>query len=126
MSFSFKVTKDDIAKSQKCPPGMHIAELTLVGEEYLKDNGNTVQECEFTTTSGHNMRYWFNAKMVSSIIEFVCAADKVEPAALEDKDINLKEYVGKKVCISVSHGKDKNNKIQAQIDNFFSADKVPF
>lgn len=124
---AFKPTADDLKRSQKCPAGMHIATLTEVQDEYLKENGNTVQEVDFETDKGYIVKHWFNAKMMQDIIAFVQAADNVTftEESLPD-NLDLKEYKGKKVCISVSHAKDKNNKVQAQIDDFFSADKVPF
>lgn len=125
MPFSFD--KSDFRKSQKCPPGMHIATLVEVEEEYYNEKGTQVQRANFETDKGYDISTWFNDKMPSFMYEFVAAADDV--TLTEDNaptNIDLKEYVGKKVAISVSHGKDKNNKVQAQIDNFFSAAKVPF
>lgn len=122
---AFTIEKDDIKKSQKCPPGIHKATLTLVEDVYYNEKGTEIQKCEFETEEGYIVPVWFNNKMLGPIIEFVEAADKVK--LTEDTSVDLKKYEGTgKVCISVSHIKDKNNKIQAQIDNFFSADKVPF
>lgn len=121
---AFEVTKDDIKKSQKCPPGMHIATLVSVEKEYLNEKGTTVQRVDFDTDGGYSVPYWFNDKMTSSLIEFAEAADNVKLDA--DTSIELMDYKGKKVCLSVSHAKDKNNKIQAQIDNFYPSDKVPY
>lgn len=121
---AFDVTKSDIKKSQKCAPGMHIATLITVDEQYLNEKGTTVQKVEFDTDSGYSIPYWFNDKMTSSLIEFAEAADNCKLS--EDTSIELKDYKGKKVCLSVSHAKDKNNKIQAQIDNFYSSEKVPY
>lgn len=124
---AFDVTKEDLKKSQKCPVGMHLATLVEVEDEYLNEKGTNVQKCEFETDKGHIVPYWFNDKMVSAVLEFIAAADDI---VLTEENmpsrIDLKDYKGKRVAISVSHTKDKNNKLQAQIDNFFSASKVPF
>lgn len=124
----FELTPEDLKRSQKCPPGMHIFTVTAVDEEYLNDNGTTVQRMEFESDKGYMVSTWFNNKFQSSVIEFVQAADKITftEESIKNVKINLKDYLGKKVAGSVSHRKDNNNKIQAQIDNFFSADKVPF
>ena len=121
---TFDVTKKDIAQAQKCPPGMHKATLIEVDESYFNEKGTEIEKATFETTKGHSVPYWFNNKMLSSVIEFVEAADNVKLE--ENTAINLKDYIGKQVCISVSHRADKNNKPQAQIDTFYSADKVPF
>jgi hypothetical protein len=127
---AFKLNKDVLAKSAKCPTGMHIATLTEVEDTYFSEKGTEVQKANFETDKGYNIPMWFNGSDMGlgQILEFVQAADDVTFTAdnMAELDINLKEYVGKKVCLSVSHGKDKNNKVQAQIDNFFSAKKVPF
>lgn len=127
MAFNFTTT--DVRKSQKCPVGMHIATLTEVEEPYFNAKGTTVQKVNFETDKGYSVPYWFNDKFMANLIEFVEAADniKFDPEAENtDVSIDLKNYIGKKLAIAVSHRKDDNNKIQAQIDNFFSADKVPF
>lgn len=124
----FTLTPEDLKKSQKCPPGMHIFTITKVGDEYLNDNGTTVQQMDLETDKGYIVSTWFNNKFQSNIIDFIQAVDKVTltPETIKDLTIDLKDYQGKRVAGAVSHMKDKNNKIQAQIDNFFSADKVPF
>lgn len=125
MPFGF--TKDDFKKAQKCPPGMHLATLTEVEDEYMNEKGTNIQKANFETDNGYIVPYWFNDKMPGPVFEFIGAADNI--TITEDnmpERINIKDYLHKRVAISVSHVKDKNNKIQAQIDNFFSADKVPF
>lgn len=125
---SFKPTVEDLKRSQKCPAGMHRATLITVDDEYFNDKGTSIQKCEFETENGHIVPFWFNDKMMGMILEFVSAADKtvITEDMLADMDIELREYKGKAVALSVSHVKDKNNKLQAQIDNFFNEDKVPF
>lgn len=125
---SFKVTPQDVKKSQKCSPGMHIFTLVAVEEPYLSEKGNTVQKCDFESDKGYVVSKWFNNVFMGDLVEFVeCADDiNIDPEKMSDMDIELKDYIGKKVAGSVSHGKDKNNKMQANIDNFFSAKKVPF
>lgn len=126
---SFKMTKADLKKSALCPPGMHAATLIEVEAAYVKpDNGNTVQKCDFETDAGYVISAWFNAKMMASLFEFVQAADKVtfNLETMEDMSIELKEYKGKRVTISVSHVKNKDGKINAQIDNFYEEGKIPF
>lgn len=125
---AFQVTKKDLIKSQKCPPGMHIFELITVDEPYLKDNGVTVQKCEFESDTGHIVPVWFNSSVMDNMFEFVQAADKItlNPETMGEMEIELKDYLHKKVAGMVSHGPDKNGKIQHQIDNFYNADKVPF
>lgn len=125
---AFKLNKQELQKSQKCPPGLHPATLVEAEEMYVSEKGAEVQKCIFETDAGYQVPVWFNDKVMSNLIEFVEAADKVkfDMENMEEVDINLKKYVGKKVYISVSHVKDKNNKIQAQIDNFYNSDKVPF
>ena len=106
---------------------MHLATLTSVEDEYQNDKGTNIQKCDFETDSGYTIPKWFNDGFMSDLIEFVEAADNIKfDPENTDTDIDLHDYVGKKVAIQVSHGKDKNNKIQAQIDNFYTADKVPF
>lgn len=125
---AFKIDAEDLKKSQKCPVGMHIATLTEVGKPYFNDKQTEIQQCFFETEKGYTTPYWFNNKMVSSILEFVQAADKVtfDAATMAEMDIELSDYIGKKVAISVSHIKDKNGKLQSQIDNFFNSEAVPF
>jgi hypothetical protein len=127
---AFKPTKDDLKKSQKCPPGMHLGELVEVEEEYVSDKGATVQKCWFETNKGYQIPVWFNDKVMSNLFEFVEAADKIklDMDTIEDMPpIDLKNYLHKPVAFSVSHNKsEKDGKIYTQIDNFFSADKVPF
>jgi len=123
----FTVNKQDLKKSQKCPPGMHLFTLTEVEDEYFNEKGTKVQRVDFESDGGYIVPYWFNDKFSSNLLEFIQAADGITlDMNMEDLDIDLKDYKGKKVAGSVSHVKDKNNKIQAQIDNFFSPDKVPF
>lgn len=124
---AFEFDKKDFKKSQKAPPGMYIATLIIVEEPYYNDKGTSIEKATFETDNGYEVPFWFNDKMPGLVYEFIGAADSI--TFNEDNvptNIDLKEYVGKKVAISVSHKKDKNNKIQAQIDNFFSASKVPF
>lgn len=127
---AFKITKDDLKKSQRCPPGTHVATLVEVEEPYISENsGCTVQKCVFETDKGHQVPVWFNDAVTANLIEFVEAADNVK-MNMDNIDsmpeIELKDYKGKRVAIAVSHNKDGKGKIQANIDNFFSADKVPF
>jgi hypothetical protein len=127
----FKLTKADLKKSALCTPGMHSFTLVKVNEPYLKEGKNgptTVQQCDFESAEGYVVPVWFNTVVMSNLFEFVAAADNVvfDMEKFEDVDIELKDYVGKKVAASVSHRVDNNNKPQAQIDNFYSADKVPF
>jgi hypothetical protein len=124
----FKVTKEDLKKSQKCPVGMHVGTLVEVEEQYFNEKGTSVQKCVFETDAGYQVPVWFNDKVMSNLIEFVEAADKIklDMATMADMDIRLENYKGRRVAFSVSHQKDKNNKMQSQIDNFFNADKVPF
>lgn len=125
---AFDLTPEDLKKSQKCPPGMHMMTVREVGDEYFNDNQTTVQQMDLETDKGYFVSTWFNNKFKSNIIEFVEAADRIKftDESIKNVKIDLKNYVGKTVVGSVSHRKDKNNKIQAQIDNFFSSDKVPF
>jgi hypothetical protein len=126
MAFGFEFSKDDLKKSQKCPAGMHVATLVEVEDEYMNDKGNTVQKCSFETLAGYFIPVWFNAKMPGPVFELVAAAEGITITEENmPSKIVLKDYIGKKVALSVSHAKDKNNKIQAQVDNFFNADKVP-
>lgn len=126
---AFDITPQDLKKAQKCPPGMHIFTLVEVEEPYLKENGNEVQKADFESDKGHVVPTWFNSSFKANLIEFIQAADNI---ILTDEmlrtlpPVDLKNYIGKKVAASVSHRRDNNNKVQAQIDNFFSADKVPF
>lgn len=125
-NMAFNFSKDDFRKSQKCPAGMHIATLVEVEEPYIKDNGNEVQKCWFETSAGHQVPYWFNKNMPGPVFEFTGAADNVvftEENAPEN--IELKEYKGKRVAISVSH-RQTDKGIMPNIDAFYSADKVPF
>lgn len=125
---AFKLTAEDLKKSAKCPVGMHLATLVAVDEPYLNDKGTEIQKADFETDQGYSVPKWFNDKFISDLFEFVEAADKIKFDAnnFKETELDLRNYKGKKVAISVSHQKDKNNKVQAQIDNFFSADKVPF
>lgn len=127
---AFKPTKQDLQKSQKCPPGMHLAELVEVEEEYVSEkSGATVQKCVFETNAGYQVPVWFNDKVMTNLFEFVEAADNIKLSmdTIDDMPpIDLKNYLHKKVAISVSHVKNDKNQIFPQIDNFFAADKVPF
>jgi hypothetical protein len=125
---AFNLTKKDLKKSATCPPGMHPATLIKVEEPYVKDNGNTVQKCEFETDSGYIIPTWFNANMTSSIFEFVAAADKItfDIDKFSDITVELKDYKDKKVAISISHRKGDDGRIMASIDNFYEDGKVPF
>lgn len=126
---AFKVTAEDLKKSIKCPPGMHLAKLVTVEAPYFNEKQTEVQRVDFETDKGYSVPYWFNNKMTSSIFEFVQAADKVTftPETMQEMEIELADYVGKEVAISVSHNKsEKDGKINCQIDNFYQAGKVPF
>jgi len=126
---AFKITKDDLKKSQKLVPGMHIVTLTQVEEPYFNEKGTAVQKVEFETDKGVVQPYWFHQTDMGlrSLIEFIEAADDIKlDSELPDTDIELRNYIGKKVCIATSMGKDKNGKNQINIDNFYSAKKVPF
>lgn len=109
---------------------MHLGFLAEVEDEYISDSKSkcTVVPCTFETDAGFQVKVWFNDAVMSNLIEFIEAADNFK-INMDNVDqlpaINLKDYIGKRVAFSVSHVKDKNNKIQAQIDNFFSADKAP-
>lgn len=124
----FKLTKDDLKKSALCPPGIHNFTLVNIEEPYVKPNGNTVQKCDFETDNGYVIPVWFNANMISSIFDFVAAADKVTFSldTFSEMEIDLKNYKGKRVSGNVSHRADDNNKPQAQIDSFYAEGKVPF
>jgi hypothetical protein len=123
----FKVTKEDVKKSAICPPGMHISTVISVEEPYYNDNKTLVQRMDLETASGHTLIKFFNNKFTSDIIEFVQAADNIVLGDdMGDMDVDLADYIGKKIAVAVSHGKDKNDKIQAQVVNFYPADKVPF
>lgn len=125
---AFKLTAEDLKKSAKCPVGMHLATLVVAEEPYISEKGNETQKCDFETDQGYTISKWFNEKFTGDLFEFVAAADKIkfDATTFKETEIELKNYRGKKVAISVSHGKDKNGKVQANIDNFFSADKIPF
>jgi len=124
---AFKPTKKDLQRSQTCPAGMKLFTLINVETSYLKENGNEVQQCDFETDDGYIVPVWFNSKMLSTVLNFVQAADGIK-FEIDDRlpEVELRDYLGKKVAGSVSHRKDDNGKIQAQIDEFFTADKVPF
>lgn len=124
---AFKVTKQDLKKSQLCPPGMHNFTLITVKESYLKPNGVTVQETEFETDAGYIVKVFFNSTVMTNLFEFVAAADKItfDLTTFEDMEIELKDYIGKKVSGSVSH-ETREGKTYAGIDNFYQEGKVPF
>lgn len=124
----FNLTKEDLQKSQKCPPGMHIATLTEVEEPYISPkSGCDVQKVVFETSKGYSVPNWFNSTVLGPLFEFIEAADniKFDVDNMKEISVDLKKYIGKKVCISVSHRKE-DGKVYAQVDSFFSADKVPF
>lgn len=126
---AFDVTPQDLKKSQKCPPGMHIAAITECEEPYYSEKNILTQKVWFETQKGYTIATWFNASVQANQIEFMEAADKVkfDMDSFKGTSFDPKNYIGKPVCISVSHQKSqKDGKIYAQIDNFFSADKVPF
>lgn len=125
---AFKVTAQDLKKSQICPPGMREFTLVTVKESYIKQaNGVTVQETEFESTDGYTVKVFFNSAVLSNLFEFVAAADKVtfDPANFADREIELKDYIGKKVAGSVSHTV-REGKTYPGIDNFYQEGKVPF
>jgi hypothetical protein len=108
---------------------MHLGELIEVEEEYISEKGAQVQKCSFETKAGYLVPVWFNDKVMTNLFEFIEAADnvKLNMDTIDDMPpINLKEYLHKPVAFSVSHVKNDKNQIFTQIDNFFSADKVPF
>lgn len=125
---AFSITKEDLKKSQKCPAGMHFATLVEVEEPYKSEKGVEVQKCVFETDKGYSVPVWFNDAVLANLIEFIGAADKVtfDLETMATMNIDLKKYKGKRVALSVSHVKDKNGKVQSQIDNFFNSDRVPF
>jgi hypothetical protein len=129
---SFKLTKSDLKKSVLCPPGMHSFTLTTIDEPYLKTAKNgtatTVQKCDFETNEGYTVSVWFNSVVMQNLFEFVAAADKVafKLEDFTDTDVELKDYLNKKVSGSVSHRKTDDGKIVAQIDNFYIDGKVPY
>jgi hypothetical protein len=129
---SFKLNKEALLKSGLCPPGLIEATLVKVYPPYLKTAKNgeamTVQQADFETKKGYTVATWFNSIVMTNIFEFVAAADKVtfDPDTFADVDIELKDYVGKEVVISVAHGKTDAGRIVAQIDNFYQTGQVPF
>lgn len=129
---SFQITKEVILKSGLCPPGLTPATLVKVYEPYIKESKQgpmTVQQVDFETDKGYTIPMWFNSVVMGNLIEFVAAADKVQfnPDTVQTVDIELKEYVGKEIVLSISHGKsEKDGKVRAQIDNFYETGKVPF
>lgn len=125
---AFKVTKQDLKKSITCPPGYHSFTLVNLEEPYVKPSGISVQKAEFESSAGYVVPTWFNSTVMANLFEFVAAADKVkfDMESFEDTEIELKNYLGKKVAGSVSHRKTDDGKIVAQIDNFYEDGKVPF
>jgi hypothetical protein len=125
---SFKLNKEGLLKSATCPPGLTKFTLVVVEEPYVSKKGATVQKCDFESEKGYTVSVWFNSAVMGNLYEFVEAADdaKFDPTKMGEIDLNLKEYIGKEVVGSVSHRKDDNGKVQAQIDNFYTVDKVPF
>ena len=128
---SFKLNKEALLKSGLCPPGLTEATLVKVYPEYLKESKQgpmTVQQLDFETKKGYTVPTWFNSVMMGNLFEFVAAADKVvfDPDTFAEVEIELKDYVGKEVVISVSHGKTKEGRVVAQIDNFYMVGQVPF
>jgi hypothetical protein len=125
---AFKITKDKLKQSVMCPVGTHLMTLIEVEDEYISAKGTNVQPALFETDSGYQIKTWFNDAVMRQLIEFVEAADNIKfnMEKMEDVSINLKEYVGKRVAGVVSPGTDKNGKPVVQIDNFYSAEKVPF
>lgn len=124
----FKLNKESLLKSAICPPGMTKGELVKVGEQYVSAKGATVQQADFETEKGYSVSVWFNDKVMANLFEFVAAADKVtfDPDNMQETEIDLKDYLHKPVVFNVSHRKTDDGKVVAQIDNFYSADKVPF
>lgn len=138
---SFKPTKKDLQRSAICPVGMHLVTAVAVGKEYLNEGGTQVQQVDFETSEGYIVPKWFwysvkKQMLDPDVLKFVQAADNMtfdlekisDDGEGEDAlpEIELKDYEGKKVAISVSHQKDKNGKVQPNIDEFFTADSVPF
>lgn len=126
----FDITKDDLKKSQLCPVGLHLFTVVEVEDEYENAKGTTVQKVNFESEKGYQISYWFNDAMLSSVIEFISAADNInlDMETFAGMQVNLKDYVGKKFAGNVVHEKRKDggNKVNAVIENFYSADKVPF
>ena len=132
---SFKPTKKDLQRSAICPVGMHLVTAVSVGKEYLNDSGTQVQQVDFETTDGYIIPKWFwysvkKQMLDPDVLKFVQAADNITFDMEKDGDnlpeIELKDYEGKKVAVSVSHQKDNNGKVQPNIDEYFTADSVPF
>ncbi len=128
---SFKLNKEVLLKSGLCPPGLTKATVVKVYEPYIKESKSgpmTVQQIDLETEKGYTVPTWFNSVMMGNLLEFVAAADKVvfNPDTMEEVDVDLKDYNGKEVVISVSHGKTKEGRVVAQIDNFYTEGQVPF
>lgn len=123
---SFQVSKQDIKKSQRCPQGMNIFTLVTVDDAYTNAKGTMVQKADFESEDGYCVSFWFNDKMLGMIIEFVAAADDVDAMGIDAGDIELKDYLDKKVAAMIVHSKDDKGKLQASIENFFSTSKIPF
>ena len=128
---SFKLSKEKLLASGLCPPGLTKATLVKVYEPYVKESKQgpmTVQQADFETEKGYTVPTWFNSVVMNTIFEFVAAADKVvfDPDTFKDTEVELKDYVGKEVVISVAHGKTDKGRVVAQIDNFYVEGQVPF
>ena len=128
---SFKLNKESLLKSGLCPPGLCEATLVKVYEPYVKESKQgpmTVQQADFETKKGYTVPTWFNSVVMNTLFEFVAAADKVafDPDTFVETEIELKDYVGKEVVISVAHGKTDKGRVVAQIDNFYMVGAVPF
>lgn len=126
----FKPTKKDLQRSALCPVGMHLFTVVSTEKPYLNEKGTKIEKVDFETNEGYLVPIWFNDKMLDSLLKFVEAADNIRFDLEKDGDnlpeIELRDYVGKKVAGSVSHRKDNDGKPKAQIDEFFTADSVPF
>lgn len=118
-----------------CPVGMHLFTVVSVGKEYLNEAGTQVQQVDFESQEGYIVPKWFwyspkKQMLDPDVIKFVQAVDNITFNVEKDGDdmpeIKLEEYIGKKFAGSVSHQKDNNGKPQANIDEYFTADAVPF
>lgn len=122
---AFKPTKKDYLKAQLCPVGMRLLTLTDVEKPYLNDKGTEIQKCDFEDSEGYIISNWFNDKMLDTLINFVESADNVKLDPENMPVIELRDYIGKKVAASISHRK-VDDKMRTSIDEFYTADKVPF
>lgn len=107
---------------------MRVFTLVATGKPYKNEKGTTIEQADFESDDGYIVPFWFNDKMMGEVLKFVQAADGItfDTEGEDLPEINIKDYIGKKVACEIVHGKDNNNKTVAQISDWFTADSVPF